>query len=100
MDTANQDELEDLLYSLNEDGVAPVVVGFDHHGTPFLAYGYSPTGDDWDVGVITDDPHSLEHDYNDVGRCSECGAFERRAPGDALTFPVTVLAATPQEATA
>lgn len=86
----NPDQLEDLLLELNERGVAPVVVGTDKTGTPFLAYGWAPGGDGWDVGVVTDDPRS-EWDYDDVGRCPECGAFGHRST-DVLKFPVTVLA--------
>lgn len=86
-----QDELEDMLWGMNERGLTPVVVGVDKEGLPFLAYGWAPGGDGWDVGVVTDDTHSLEFDYTDgTTRCEECGAFGRRVM-EVLHYPVTVL---------
>lgn len=90
-DVADPEQLDDILSALNEAGDEPVVVGFDRHGQPFLAYGYAPGGDGWDAGFVNDDPHSGEFDYSDgTERCQECGAFERR-PIDRLGYPVRVL---------
>ncbi|HEY2088549.1 MAG TPA: hypothetical protein VGH54_21340 [Mycobacterium sp.] len=85
--------LDDLLSSMNDAGIEPVVVGVDGRGYPFLAYGWAPGGDGWDCGVVADDTHSSEFDYSDgTTRCDECGAFDRR-PLTVLPFPVTVFTA-------
>jgi hypothetical protein len=88
----DEDELNRLLAGLNYDeGITPVVVGFDSGGDPFLAYGWAPGGDGWDAGFVRDDPHSSEFDIRGVDRCQECGAFEREHISR-LNYPVTVVA--------
>jgi hypothetical protein len=84
------DALDDLLSTMNEVGDRPVTVGHDAGGVAFLAYGWAPGGDGWDCGVVEDDTHSSEFDYNDgTRRCDDCGAFDRR-PLAVLAYPVTV----------
>lgn len=84
------EDLHQLLMALNESGTEPVVIGFDAHDLPFLAYGWAPGGDGWAAGFVNDDPQSREFDYADgTGRCDDCGAFERR-PIERLDYPVRV----------
>lgn len=89
---ATEEQLNDLLTAMNfEQGEEPVVVGFDAHGHPFLAYGWASGGDGWDCGFVNDDPHSAEFDYSDgTTRCEECGAFDRRGIAK-LAYPVHVV---------
>lgn len=84
------EDLNDHLLELNEQGTNPVVVGFDRHLHPFLAYGHAPGGDGWDVGILYDDPYSYEFDLADVTRCEECHSEGRRPVTD-LQYPVMVL---------
>lgn len=86
-----EDDLDQYLSDLNDAGFTPVVIGFDRHGSPFLAYGWAPGGDGWDAGFVNDDPHSAEFDYSDgTERCQECGAFERRGIAK-LAYPVRLI---------
>lgn len=91
-EVATEEQLDDLLSAMNfEQGDEPVVVGFDAHNHPFLAYGWAPGGDGWDCGFVNDDPHSAEFDYSDgTSRCEECGAFDRRGLSK-LSFPVQII---------
>jgi hypothetical protein len=87
----NEDELSEILASLNfDDGIEPVVIGFDSDGRPFLAYGWAPGGDGWDAGFVYDDTHSSEFSIEGVRRCEECGAFERQHISR-LRYPVVLV---------
>lgn len=82
--------LDAALCLLNENGNTPVLVGIDAEGNRFLAYGWAPGGDGWDIGICLDDPMSGEFSYKDIRECEECGAFER-LPVSFLTFPVVCI---------
>lgn len=95
MTCATDDELDVLLARLNENGITPVVLGFDAHGNPFLAYGWAPGGDGWDCGVTFDNPRDTEGDVWDKAtgkshpRCEECAAYQEFGL-DTLSYPVEV----------
>lgn len=86
----SEKDLDEALQSMNEEGQTPVLVGIDRIGVRFLAYGWAPGGDGWAIGVTTDDTHSQEFTYADVGSCEECGAHGRRE-AEVLNFPVAVI---------
>lgn len=88
----DEETLDAALQLLNENGMEPVLVGLDSDGTRFLAYGYAPGGDDWAVGVVTDDPYSREFDYDgEPPRCSRCNSEGRRDTDIAIRFPVVCI---------
>lgn len=88
-----EDILDELLQNLNTLGHSPVVVGMDGSGRRFLAYGWTPGGDGWQINILLDDPYSEEFDYKPPApqaRCEECHS-EGRLPVSMLNFPVRII---------
>lgn len=85
-----EDDLDDKLQWMNENGMMPDLPFVDAHGTANIAHGMSPSGDDWVIGYEAPrDPDS------GVPHCCDCeGHLPAGCEAGAMwtpTFPILVL---------
>jgi hypothetical protein len=88
LEVANEDELNDILSSMNEAGTDPALPFIDAHGVANIAYGMAPSGDDWAVGFSVRDPDSgTQHCCTCAHEGERCWSGDDWSPA----FPIVAL---------